>query len=64
MWVHILQLLTNHVRPRFSHQSNGGIKTLDLGGPGGTVETNPTGNHGVAGSIPGLTQRVKDLVLM
>ena len=30
----------------------------------GTAETNPTGIHEVAGSIPGLTQRVKDLVLL
>ena len=29
----------------------------------GAVETNPTRNRGVAGSIPGLTQWVKDLVL-
>ena len=27
------------------------------------METNPTGNHEVAGSIPGLTQRLKDLAL-
>ena len=27
------------------------------------VETNPTRNHEVAGSIPGLAQRVKDLAL-
>ena len=26
--------------------------------------TNPTRNHEVAGSIPGLTQRVKDLALL
>ena len=29
----------------------------------GAVETNPTRNHEVTGSIPGLTQWVKDLVL-
>ena len=29
----------------------------------GAAEMNPTRNHEVAGSIPGLGQRVKDLVL-
>ena len=29
-----------------------------------TVERNPTMNHEVAGSTPGLTQWVKDLVLL
>ena len=30
----------------------------------GAVETNPTRNHEVTGSIPGLTQWVKDLALL
>ena len=29
----------------------------------GAAETNPTGNHETVGSIPGLTQRVKDWAL-
>ena len=30
----------------------------------GTAETNPTRNHEVVGSIPGLSQWVKDLALL
>ena len=30
----------------------------------GTAETNPTRNHEVVGSIPGLTEGVKDLALL
>ena len=30
----------------------------------GTVETNPTRNHELAGSIPGLIQWVKELALL
>ena len=30
----------------------------------GAAETNPTRNHGVSGSIPGLDQRVEDPLLL
>ena len=33
------------------------------GAPNGSVETNPSNNHGDAGSIPALAQRVKDPAL-
>ena len=39
------------------------LNLLSKGSHHGAAETNPTRNHEVAGSIPGLTQGVKDLVL-
>ena len=40
------------------------IKISDVGSSRrGTAETNPTRNHGVGGSVPGLAQWVKDLAL-
>ena len=40
------------------------IKKLLWSSRCGTAETNPTRNHEVAGLIPGLSQRVKDLALL
>ena len=39
------------------------IKKVDRSSHCGTVETNLTSNHEVAGSIPGLTLQVKDPAL-
>ena len=38
-------------------------KQKDRSSHHGIAETSPTRNHEVAGSIPGLTQCIKDLVL-
>ena len=40
------------------------MKVLVLEFPSWLVETNLTGNHGVAGLIPGLAQGVKDPALL
>ena len=39
------------------------LRNLEGSSRCGTVETNLTRNHEVAGSMPGLAQRVKDLAL-
>ena len=41
-----------------------GIKIKGGGSCSGTAETNPTRNHEVVGSIPGLTQWVKNPMLL
>ena len=40
-----------------------GLATQTMGVPVDTAEMNPTRNREIAGSTPGLTQWVKDLVL-
>ena len=39
------------------------VKKLTRSSHCGTAETNPTRNHEVEGSIPGLAQQVKDVAL-
>ena len=59
LWLHDL-LVLSHV---FLNQKNGN-KNNNWSSCHGAVETNPTRNHEVTGSIPGLAQRVKDLALL
>ena len=40
------------------------LKNSFLSSHRGTAETNPTRNHEVVGSIPGLVQWIKDLALL
>ena len=48
---------------RSSSEGGGNLGSREQDSRRGAAETNPTRNHGVVGSIPGLARCVKDLVL-